>query len=212
MFVKNHLIPLTRLITVNEKENLKITLQLMEKHGHDALPVINEENVLAGLISKQHIYKINFTEESNKESFITNTIVSEIMKTNFKYIYEQDLLETAIKQMIDMRMQFIVVYNQKNEFIGILTRRILLEAMANVLGIDKKGVRVEVLVSDTKGRLATLTKTLSKNGYNVRSIFMYDLQLMDLQKILIRLDTRDLEPVVNILNNAGFKVLTSILE
>jgi hypothetical protein len=111
-----------------------------------------------------------------------------------------------------MRMQFIVVYNSKDQFIGILTRRNLLEAMANALGIDKRGVRVEVVVNDTQGRLAALTKVLAKSGYNIMSIFMLDPNVMDLQKILLRLDTKDEKRVVNLLNASGFKVLTSVLE
>jgi hypothetical protein len=35
---------------------------------------------------------------------------------------------------------------------------------------------------------------------------------MDLQKILLRLDTKDEKRVVTLLNDSGFKVLTSVLE
>jgi acetoin utilization protein AcuB len=212
MFVRNHLIPISQVTTLKATDSLISALYIMEEHKHDALPVLDENKQLVGLLSKQHVYKVFFMNDQEKEMFLNATSVANLMKTDYKHVYEQDLIETAIKQMSNMRMQFIVVYNSKDQFIGILTRRNLLEAMANALGIDKKGVRVEVVVNDTQGRLAALTKVLAKSGYNIMSIFMLDPNVMDLQKILLRLDTKDEKRVVNLLNASGFKVLTSVLE
>ncbi|HZW83245.1 MAG TPA: CBS domain-containing protein [Candidatus Deferrimicrobium sp.] len=212
MFVKNHLIPISQVTTLNATDSLHSALKIMDEHKHDALPVLDENKQLVGLLSKQHVYKVFFMKAQDKEVFLNTTSAGTLMKTDYKYVYEDALIETAIKLMTNMRMQFIVVYNSKNQFVGILTRRNLLEAMANALGIDKKGVRVEVVVNDTQGRLAALTKVLAKAGYNIMSIFMLDPNVMDLQKIVLRLDTKDEKRVVTLLNDSGFKVLTSVLE
>ena len=212
MFVKNYLISASKVTTVKETESVKSALSVMEENSHDALPVLGDNNAVVGLISKQHVYKVFFMQGGDKEQFINNTPVQKLMKVNFKSVNEEDLIEDAIRQMANMRMQFIVVNKKNKGFAGILTRRNLLDGMANALGMDKKGVRVEVVINDAEGRLAALTKVVAKYGYNIRSIFMTDPEVMNLRKIVLRLDTRDEKRVVDMLVDAGFKVLTSVLE
>jgi len=184
----------------------------MEDHGHDALPVLNNKYNLVGVVSKQYIYKVFFQGDYEKDVFLHKTLVQQVMKADYHFVQESDFIERAIREMTSMRMQFVVVKNDRNELVGILTRKNLLEAMANALGMDKRGLRLEILVDDIQGRIAALAKVLAKEDYNIRSFFMFDPHLMNLQKIIIRLDTREEDRVVRLLADAGFKVLSSVLE
>lgn len=212
MFVRNHQIPITRVVSLQEDDTVEAALQVMEEHGHDALPVLNKRYNLVGVVSKQYIYKIFFQGNYDKEQFLRNTLVQQVMKIDYHYVRESDFIERAIAEMTAMRMQFVIVKNDRNELVGILTRKRLLEAMANALGMDKKGVRLEILVDDIQGRIAALSKVLAKEDYNIRSFFMFDPHLMNLQKIIIRLDTCEQDRVVRLLSESGFKVLSSVLE
>jgi acetoin utilization protein AcuB len=212
MFVRNHIVPLLGVITVQDDDTAGKALKVMEDYGHDALPVLDEKRNLVGVVSKQHIYKVFFLGDYVRNDFLSNTLVREIMKTNFHTVRESDFIELALQVMSDMRMQFVAVINERHQFTGILTRKRLLRAMAYALGIDKKGLRVEIIIDDITGRLAALAGVLADGGYNIRSLFMFDPQMMNLQKIIMRVDTRDEERVIRLLAEAGFTVLSTVLE
>lgn len=212
MHVRHHMIPASKVITLTENQSLKEAYELMIREGHDALPVLQDQ-VVVGILSKQHIYKTFFLKEfSSKEVYLSNCLVYEEMKTDFRTIRESDILEEALSTMSRMRMQFLTVLNSKSKFAGILTKQILLQTFANSLGMGKRGARLEVVLDDIEGRLATLTKLIYKANINIISITMVDPSVMELRKIVLRLDTREKDSIVAMIEKAGFRVLNAFVE
>lgn len=207
MYVRNHMIPASKVITLTENHNLKDALELMSLHGHDALPVLRGTQVV-GVISKQHIYKTFFLNDfPSKSDYLQDTQVSEQMKTDYRTVNPNDLLEYALQTMAKMKMQFLCIIDSKGNLVGLLTKQQLLGTLGNSLGLGKRGIRLEIVLDDIEGRLATLTKLISKAKVNIISIIMVDPSIMDLRKIVLRLDTRDKDSIVAIIEKAGFKVL-----
>jgi len=207
MYVRNHMIPASKVITLTENHTLKDALELMSLHGHDALPVLRGTQVV-GVISKQHIYKTFFLNDfPSKSDYLEGTNVSEQMKTDYRTVNPNDLLEYALQTMAKMKMQFLCIIDSKGNLVGLLTKQQLLGTLGNSLGLGKRGIRLEIVLDDIEGRLATLTKLISKAKVNIISIIMVDPSIMDLRKIVLRLDTRDKDSIVAIIEKAGFKVL-----
>ena len=207
MYVRNHMIPASKVITLTENHSLKDALELMSLHGHDALPVLRGTQVV-GVISKQHIYKTFFLNDfPSKSDYLQDTKVSEQMKTDYRTVNPNDLLEYALQTMAKMKMQFLCIIDSKDNLVGLLTKQQLLGTLGNSLGLGKRGIRLEIVLDDIEGRLATLTKLISKAKVNIISIIMVDPSIMDLRKIVLRLDTRDKDSIVAIIEKAGFKVL-----
>lgn len=212
MFVRNHMIEASSVVTLSDELSLKAALDVMYLHGHDALPVVHENRVV-GVLSKQHIYKIFFLGTfGDKEEFLQSHKVRSEMKTDFRTIHPNDILEKALQTMSNMRMQFLTVIDAGGRLIGLLTKRSLLETLGNSLGIDKHGTRLEIVLDDSEGRLATLTKAISRAKLNIISIVLLDPEVMDLKKIVMRVDTKDQAAVVALVERAGFRVLNAFVE
>ncbi len=212
MFVRNHMLPALQVISLTENQSLKGALDIMMKEGHDALPVLREQRV-AGVLSKQHIYKTFFLKDfPAKSEFLSNTLVRDEMKTDFRTVQENAILEEALSTMSKMRMQFLTVLNSKGGLAGILTKQNLLQTFANSLGMGKRGTRLEIVLDDIEGRLATLTKLIFKAKINIISIIMVDPSVMELRKIILRLDTREKDSIVTMVEKAGFRVLNAFVE
>lgn len=212
MFVHNHMLPLSQVITVSPKSNLESALTLMQRYGHDALPV-TEGEIAVGLISKQHIYKTFFTGPAMERSqFTQNTPVEQLMKAEFRTIQENELLEKAILILTDIKMQFLTVVDEERRLVGLLTKRKVLNAFANSLGLGKKGLRLELAIDDMVGRLAALIKVIYALKLNISSFTMSDSIVPNYKKILMRVDTDNQDKVVNAIEGAGFRVLNSFLE
>jgi len=212
MFVRNHMIGKVDVVTISQDETLQIALDVMSQHGHDALPVMDGEK-LVGLISKQHIYKTFFLSEyPDKQVFLQSSKVHDFMKVNYDFAYDWDILEKAVQTMSTMRMQFLPVINREEKFVGLLTKQRLLDALSNSLGMGKRGTRIEIVLSDTEGRLATLAKIIAKLKINIISFTMVDPHLMGLQTAVMRLDTKELDQVVAAIEEGGFKVMHAFVE
>ena len=212
MFVRNHLLPATQVVSLTESQSLKESLDIMMKDGHDALPVLREQRVV-GVLSKQHIYKTFFLKDfPTKSEFLCTTLVRDEMKTDFRTIQENAILEEALSTMSEMRMQFLTVLDSKGRLAGILTKQKLLQTFANSLGLGKRGTRMEIVLDDIEGRLATLTKLIAKAKINIISIIMVDPSVMELRKVILRLDTREKDSIVSMVEEAGFRVLHAFVE
>lgn len=212
MFVHNHMIPASSVITIPQELPLKDALDVMYLHGHDALPVIHEERVV-GVLSKQHIYKSFFLGDfPEKDKFLRERTVHVEMKTDFRTAKTDDLLEKALQLMAVMRMQFLTVLDKEGHLAGLLTKRSLLETLGNSLGLGKRGTRIEIVMSDGEGRLAALTKAFSRAKLNIISIVLVDPEVMDLKKIVMRLNSKDKDAVVSLVEKEGFRVLNAFVE
>lgn len=212
MFVRNHMISKVDVITIQESESLASTLEKMAKYGHDALPVAEGDHIV-GIISKQHIYKMFFLGNfKDKGDFLETAKVAEQMKTDFKTALEWDILETAVQTMANMHTQFLPVISSEGRFVGLLTKQRLLEALGNSLGLGKRGIRIEIALDDSEGRLAALAKIIARLGINIISFTMVDPHVLHLQTVVMRLDTKELDKVVTAIEEGGFKVLHSFVE
>lgn len=212
MLVRNHMTPASKVVSLNEGQSLEEALELMAQEGHDALPVLREQRVV-GALSKQHVYKRFFLMDyPSRQEFITKTPVCAEMKTDFRTIRETAILEEALYTMSKMRMQFLTVLDSGGNFAGILTKQSLLQTLANSLGMGKRGVRLEIVLDDIEGRLAALTKLIAKSKINMISIIMVDPSVLELRKVVIRLETKDKDYIVSFIEKAGFRVLNAFIE
>ncbi len=212
MFVYTHMLSLSQVITVQPESNLEHALDLMKEYGHDALPVV-AEGVVVGLISKQHIYKTYFfSSAESRTDFARQTSVQELMKTDFRTILENELLEKAILILTEIKMQFLTVVNSDGRLVGLLTKRKVLNAFADSLGLGKKGLRIELAIDDLEGRLAALSKTIYSLKLNISSLTMTDSIVPNYKKILMHIDTEDQDKVIETIEDAGFRVLNAFLE
>lgn len=212
MFVRNHMLPVTEVVTITPEQTLEKALELMGAHGHDALPVVQDQ-IVVGLISKQHIYKTYFLgSDTDRHTFLVEHSVKDDMKTDFRIINEGAILEKAVVLMSTMKMQFVVVNNDDGTFAGILTKRNLLEAFANSLGLGKRATRLEIAVDDMEGRLAILARIIAHLKLNIMSLTMIDSLVPNYKKIIMRLDTENKEHVVQVIEDSGFRVINAFLE
>jgi acetoin utilization protein AcuB len=212
MFVRNHILPTSQIVSLTENQTLGEALEIMLNKGHDALPVLRDQFVV-GVLSKQHIYKTFFLKDyPSKNEYLNSTFVREEMKIDFRTIRENEILEDALFTMSKMRMQFLTVLDAKGRFAGLLTKQNLLQTFANSLGMGKRGTRVELVLDDIEGRLASLTRLIAKVKINIISIIMVDPSVMELRKVVLRLDTKEKDSIVETLDRAGFRVLHAYLE
>lgn len=202
MLVKNIMIPVEKLTVVDLGATIKDAINLINTNQLLSLPVVTGKKFV-GVISKKYIFEEYFKNPEDKEVFLKRPI-SELMKTKIAAVKERDLVEVPGQILANHNFQFVAVENGKGEFIGIVTHKAIFRTFNKILGVGH--TRIEVTTRDVKGRLATLTDIITKQGVNIISIAEIDLEVMNLREIILRVDTKNIKALVQALNEGGFTV------
>ncbi|QQY78768.1 acetoin utilization protein AcuB [Keratinibaculum paraultunense] len=205
MYVRNHMLPKDKLITVQLKENVKSALDKIIEGDFLSLPVLDGDE-FKGIIMKEAIYRTYFEGNyDDREKFLLNTTVEELYNDEYKSIKEYELIENASYLLKELRTPFLPVFDKRGNFVGILTHFAIFNAFAEIFGFDK-GTRIVVYMFDIPGQLAKLTEVLKKEDINILNFAVMDAKVLGVYKVVLRVDTENVERLIDKIEKAGFKV------
>jgi acetoin utilization protein AcuB len=142
--------------------------KLMSDNSIRHLPIVDEAGKLVGLVTQRSLFGALRTEESDLSQFEVSYILAKIqaqhvMVEDVITIYENVPAEEAARIMADKRIGCLPVMGD-GELVGIITDNDLFDAMLNLLGARRSGVRLTVLQPDRTGEVARLTNAIAKHG------------------------------------------------
>jgi len=114
-------------ITATPSDRLIHIRRVMLDQDVGRLPVM-ENGKLVGIVSERDLAKSlrafrDLVPSSRQEARIKNLLVSDVMSRDVKSIFVDTPLEEARKTMLDLDFGGMPVLSQKNELVGMLTRR-----------------------------------------------------------------------------------------
>lgn len=123
----NLLIDGDNVATLTDTNNLEHALLVLTNIGYSKVPVLNKEQQLVGLISLSDVVSEMFDTESINPDRLSNIKVSDVMEKNVKFIMLPFNIEKILNYLVDAN--FVPVVNEKNEFLGIVTRKEILKSV-----------------------------------------------------------------------------------
>lgn len=205
MYVRNHMLSKDKLVTVQLRENVKSALDKIIEGDFLSLPILDGDE-FKGIIMKEAIYRTYFEGNyEDKEQFLLNTTVEELYNDEYKSIKEYELIENASYLLKELRTPFLPVFDKRGNFVGILTHFAIFNAFAEIFGFDK-GTRIVVYMFDIPGQLAKLTEVLKKEDINILNFAVMDAKVLGVYKVILRVDTENVDGLINKIEKAGFKV------
>ena len=126
----------TVIVSVGYDDPLKRAGELMISNGFRRLPVISSENEMLGVITAKdyvsyfgsHEAFKHITSSSLEEALSIR--VGELMRTGIETINEEADIGEAASKMIDKGVNYLIVVNDQDEAVGIITERDVLIALA----------------------------------------------------------------------------------
>lgn len=206
MYVRNHMLRRDKLTTVSLEESIHSALEKIIQGNFLSLPVV-VDNQLKGIIMKEAIYRHYFDADFNdKNFFLDNIKVKDVYNEVFETINDGDRIESASYLLKKIGTPFLAVLNFQGEFVGILTHSSIFNAFSEIFGIDI-GNRIVINMLDVPGQLARLTDILRKEEVNIATLTVVDAKVFDIVRVVLRVDTKDLDGLLAKITNAGFKVV-----
>ena len=205
MYVKNHMLPKEKLTILNVEDTIKIALENITEGDFLSLPVFDGDK-FKGILMKEAIFRHYFEAGyKDREKFLNEVKVKDLYNAKYKSLRENDVIESAAYLLKELRTPFLPVLDSKDNFAGILTHTAIFNAFSETFGLGN-GTRILVNVFDMPGQIAKLTEIVRKAGINIQNLAVMDAKVLDVYNVVIRVDTKNVDGLIEKITKAGFKV------
>jgi len=124
-------------LTVKTDTKVSEVIKLMSDYEFDHLPVLDDENILQGIISKSDLYRnaLRLSKSTSGKSYterlLSATKAKEIMTANPVVIQSTQSLDFAIELLLQDQFHALPIL-QDDQLIGIITSKDILESLTNI--------------------------------------------------------------------------------
>lgn len=145
--------------------------RLMQTHNIRHLPVVENQNHLTGLLTREAVIKAVPWSAASLSALETRYVLSKVkvgkvMLRDVATTTEDIPVEEAARTMVDSRVTCLPVLRQ-TALVGIITDIDLLAVTMEMLGARRTGVRLSVTVPNQPGEMARLSTAIASIGGNL---------------------------------------------
>jgi acetoin utilization protein AcuB len=206
MIVRNVMIE--DVTSVSPEDSLQHAYDVLMTKRYDCLPVMGLAKHLVGIIQQTDIYE-TVMKKGRDEALAMN--VQDVMITNIVTIHPDEIIERAAKLMLQRDIPILPVV-EDGELKGIINESDIFKSFSEMLGADSGTTRLTLVVPERKGQLARIAEIIRDAGVSIRSVAAFRSSVMDQYKIVVRVETETTRPLVELLEQHGYKVINVTID
>lgn len=163
-------------ITVDPESTILSAQEKMSRHGIDALPVVESDGLLVGLLTEKDLKGalpsglLPDEETCRQKDTICSFRVKEIMTKDPVTLTPYHTQEDALLLILKTHANALPVVDREKRLMGIITVRDVLRALAEVLGLNEPGCLLCVLTDDRAGEMKRLVDAITAEGIRFGSV------------------------------------------
>lgn len=174
-------------------------LNYMEVFRVSHLPIINNEELL-GLISDSDIFDMNTPEEP-----VGNHTLSLFRPFVFQYQHIYEVVEIVASQ----KLTVIPVLNEKNVYLGLITLHDLLQGIAKITSIEKRGAIIVLEMNQHDYSLSQISQIIEGNNAKILSLYISDSDETMKMRVTIKINTADITSIIQTFNRYNIVIIDS---
>lgn len=214
MFVKQWM--RREVITVAPDETIANTCGLMDEHRIRRIPVIDQENTLLGIISKEDLRKalpsaVDASLDETARALANQVKVDTFMTRNPITVNHTDTLEKVAAIMCKHKIGGIPVV-EENFLVGIITESDIFDAFVEVLGGRNKDTRIELSISHDNDLIYKVFDVLATYDTPINNIVICNNHSLKTKTITLRIESEHTQEIVDELWKIGCKISSIIHE
>ncbi|PTM56631.1 CBS domain-containing protein [Desmospora activa] len=141
MEIASLVIPGDQVVTVNPDWSLERALIVLTRRGYASVPVIDDAGRVEGVISKTNILDLMLKKEDFQLGKLSERSVRDAMNQNHSGILANSVFSFAYEVLIDR--PYIPIIDEDNRFVGILTRKVMMEKVIELFQQEFIEIMVE---------------------------------------------------------------------
>ncbi len=200
-------------ITIDKNAGILQARQLLDKHYIRHLPVIDQDNVLIGIVTDRDIRSAMPSAQLQQKDGrcdpdkVEALKIKDFMVTPKYTISPQDTIQDAMLLIQQARVGALPVVDSRKSLVGMLSVRDLLRAFVNVLGIGEPGVLVGIVVEEKVGQLKKIVDAITRMNISFGSVLVARHWEEGKRAVFVYLLTLNIAHVKKGLTEAGFELL-----
>ncbi|MCK6597061.1 MAG: CBS domain-containing protein [Bdellovibrionaceae bacterium] len=140
-----------KLITIDWKASLTNAFELMKKNSIRHLPVRNDDSVIVGMLSERDLLRAMRSDYSKDHlvpaeytQFSAEAVVREYMNWPVKTVSKKENLEQVVHKMLHDKISSVLVVDEDQELVGIITTDDLISLLLTFLREDSEKKNMNV--------------------------------------------------------------------
>jgi acetoin utilization protein AcuB len=183
---------------------------IMVKKNISKLPVVDKNNRLVGIITKNDLAKAGPSEATTLDMYeigylLSKLTVEKIMTKKVVTVCETEVVEEAARIMVDNQIGCLPVMNE-DIMVGIVTESDLFHLFTDMFGARHSGVRVTFSTDDKPGKLARIAEKIAALKGNIVSVVTRESQDPGNRRITIKATGITMNQMNTILADCNDKV------
>ena len=201
-------------ITITPEETIANACSLMDEHHIRRIPVIDLENTLLGIISREDLKKalpsaVDASLDDTARALANQVKIDTFMTQTPITVHPTDTLEKVATIMRQHKIGGIPVV--ENDFlVGIITESDIFDAFVEVLGGGNKDTRIELSISHDSAAIYKVFDTLAEYDTQINNIAICNHHSTRAKTITLRIKSDHTREITDQLWNVGCKI-SSIL-
>jgi acetoin utilization protein AcuB len=197
-------------VTIDKDADISTAQEKLSKHRIRHLPVVNENNLLIGIVTDRDIRSaLPSSQSADRDSTakIASSKVEEIMTKSPISISPLDTIQDALLLLQKKRFGALPVVDDQGKLIGIISTRDLLREFIEVLGLNDPGTLLCLLVEDKIGQMKKIVDAVSEEKISFGSILVSRYWEEGKRAVFPYLLTQNIGPLKTKLKNMGYSLL-----
>lgn len=196
-------------ITVEPDVRLTEVVSIMESNDFHRVPVVDTNNVYQGLITEAIIANNSPSSASSLSIYEMNYLLDkqtagQLMTKEAQTISQDITIEAAAAQMHDYGLSVLIVVDEQDKVIGIITDKDIFAALIELTGYRQAGARIEVKVADKVGVLHEVSGILSGLGVGISHLYISDRD-GNTSTLMVQTDNENSQEVLQVLESKGYE-------
>lgn len=204
MYVRNYMT--TNPFTVAPDATVAETLELMRAKDIRRVPVV-KNGKLVGIITERKLLEVSPSPATSLSIFEINYLLS---KTRIESIMTKDLVTVTPDNLLEEAALLMREYDvgglpvtDNEKLVGIITETDLFDSLIEIMGFRDTGSRIAVEIEDDKpGIVAKVAGIIAGFDVNITHLAIFR------NEIIIRINTLNVDKILDALNKEGFKILS----
>lgn len=191
-----------KVITLSPTDTIRKARLLMLENGIRHLPVVDEQQQVIGLVTRSDFYQYYLTSGNEEDHAKIENVMNKKVITG----HPLDFVEEIAAIFYEKKIGCLPII-EKQRLVGIVTETDLLHTFVQLTGANKPGSQIEIRVPNITGVLADVTAIMKEHHVNILSVVVYPTEEIDVQTLVLRVQTINPLPVIEKLKAQKFDVL-----
>jgi len=204
-------------IVISPDTTIAEAVQMMRDHSIRRLPVMSRGK-LVGIVTERDLSEVSPSPATSLSVFEINyllakTKIKDILPKNSQVITvgPDAFIEEAARLMRVHKVGGIPVM-ENGKLVGIITETNIFDALIDMLGVYRKGARIDMKVEDRVGVVAEISSIIASHNISIENIVLYADMVQGDYNLILRIDTEDPKEVVEELKSKGYQIQSVIVK